>query len=304
MIKKIVNLHASVRNRLENKAKETNRPFAEVLQYYGIERFLYRLSKSKYTESFVLKGALLFKVWDVSNRRATLDIDFLAKYDNQVSKIEVVVRDVCEVFVEDDGLVFDTKTVVGRKIKENDDYSGVRVKFIGFLGRSQISMQLDVGFGDIIYPKAKLIDYPVILNFSAPKLKGYPPESVISEKFEAIVKLGMLNSRMKDFYDIWLMMRQFNFSGANLTEALKRTFNNRKTDLPKQKPLFANEIYDIKADRQMLWKTFLIKNEIKHAPLELGTVAKEIEDFLGKPVAAINNDVEFKKEWIFGDNWK
>lgn len=300
----VTNVQASVRAQLQNKAKETNRPFAEVLQYYGMERFLYRFGQSKYADKFVLKGALLFTAWRILERRTTLDIDFLARYDNQVANIELVVQDICGVFVEPDGLIFDSKTVQGRKIKEDADYEGVRVKFTGFLERSRIPMQIDFGFGDIIYPKTKVIDYPVILNFPKPHLKGYPAESVISEKFEAMIKLGLLNSRMKDFYDIWLMMRQFDFDGANLAEALKRTFGHRKTELPKKRPLFAKEIYDEQSDRQTLWKAFLRKGDIKYAPDRLATIAGEIEDFLIEPLSALNKRIKFTKWWKASGQWK
>ncbi|MDO8747674.1 MAG: nucleotidyl transferase AbiEii/AbiGii toxin family protein [Candidatus Omnitrophota bacterium] len=206
--------------------------------------------------------------------------------------------------VSPDGLIFDAATIKGQKIKEDADYEGVRVKFIGFLERSRIPMQLDVGFGDTIYPEAEIIDYPVILDFPKPHLKGYPAESMISEKFEAMVKLGVLNSRMKDFYDIWLMMRQFDFDGIKLAEALKRTFGHRKTFLPKNEPLFAEEIYDEKSDRQMLWKVFLKKGNIRHAPDKLYTTAKEIEKFLVKPLAVINKDLAFKEEWKAPGPWR
>ena len=304
MKKVVTNIKASIRDRLRNKAKETNRPFAEVLQYYGMERFLYRFGRSKYADKFVLKGALLFTVWQIPERRTTLDIDFLARYDNQVASIETVIRHVCDVSVESDGLIFDAKTIQGRKIKEDADYEGVRVKFMGFLERSHIPMQIDMGFGDIVYPKTKVIDYPVILDFPKPHLKGYPPESVISEKFEAMIKLGLLNSRMKDFYDIWLMMRQFNFNGSNLVEALKRTFEHRKTNIPAGNPLFVEEIYDEKSDRQILWKAFLRKGNIKHAPEKLAITAKEIENFLIKPLEAINKAQEFVGEWKALEQWK
>jgi hypothetical protein len=304
MKKDITNIKASVRALLQNKASQTNRPFAEVLQYYGMERFLYRFSRSKYSDKFVLKGALLFTVWQIPERRTTLDIDFLARYDNHVASINSVIKDVCRVPVDPDGLTFDSKTVRGYKIKEDADYEGVRVKFTGFLERSRIPMQIDVGFGDIVYPRTKVIDYPVILSFPKPRLKGYPPESVISEKFEAMVKLGLLNSRMKDFYDIWLMMRQFDFTGTNFSEALKRTFKQRKTDLPKGRPLFAEEIYDEKSDRQTLWKAFLRKNDIRHAPGELMNTAKEIEGFLIDPLAAIDKDHKFEKGWRAPGPWR
>lgn len=304
MKREVKNIEASVKAQLQNKAKETNRPFAEVMQYYGMERFLYRFSKSKYADKFVLKGALLFAVWQIPDRRTTLDIDFLARFDNEVTTIEKVMKEVCNISVDPDGLNFDSQTVKGMKIKEDADYEGVRVKFTGFLDRARIPMQIDVGFGDIVYPKTKVIDYPVILDFPKPHLNGYPQESVISEKFEAMIKLGLLNSRMKDFYDIWLMMRQFKFKGANIASAIKKTFNNRKTDIPNKKPLFANEIYDEKSDRQTLWSAFLKKGDIQHAPETLSATAKEIENFLIEPIMALNENGNCDKTWKSPRGWE
>ncbi len=276
----IKNIEASVKARLHNKAEETNRPFAEILQYYGMERFLYRFSQSDYAGQCILKGALMFTVWDVPARRTTVDIDFLARFDNQVKNIEAVIRDVCKIKVPADGLVFNAKTVEGQRIKEDADYEGVRVKFLGFLEKSEIPMQIDVGFGDVIVPKPSTIDYPTILNFPAPHLQGYTFESVVSEKFEAIVKLGQVNSRMKDFYDIWLMMRQFDFDDSQLTKAIKTTFQNRKTPLPAVPPFFSPEIYDEKSGQALMWKAFLKKGQIKTAPEGLREVAVTIEKFL------------------------
>ena len=304
MKKDIINIQASVRARLQNKAKETNRPFSEVLQYYGMERFLYRFSKSQYARQFILKGALMFTAWNIPQRRTTLDIDFLARFDNQIGSIEKVIKDICRIKVVSDGLVFDPETVKGMRIKEDADYEGVRLKFVGFLERARIPMQMDIGFGDIVYPRPKIFDYPVILDLPKPHLKGYPLESVVSEKFEAMVKLGLLNSRMKDFYDIWLMMRQFDFNGLNLTEALKRTFEHRKTVLPQKRPLFAEEIYYDKSDRQTLWMAFLRKGDIKHAPDKLSVTAKEIEKFLIKPLDAIHKGIEYKKTWKASETWR
>lgn len=304
MRKEVTNINASIRERLQNKSQDTGRPFAEVLQYYGMERFLYRFSQSKYMDKFVLKGALMFIVWDVPERRTTLDIDFLANYDNQITEIEKVMKDVCRISVQVDGLIFDAETVKGQKIKEDADYEGVRVRFLGFLDRSRISMQIDVGFGDVLYPKPKEIDYPVILDLPKPHLKGYASETVVSEKFEAVVQLGVLNSRMKDFYDIWLMMRQFDFDGSQLAEALKRTFAHRKTLFPQGKQLFVEEIYDEKSNHQTLWKTFLSKGNIKHAPDKLSTLARGIEAFLVKPIDAINKGQDFNSEWKAPGPWK
>jgi len=282
--KDIANIAASIRARLQNKATEANRPFAELLQYYGMERFLYRLSRSGYAGKFVLKGALMFTVWQVPDRRTTLDIDFLASCGNSVSSVEDIVRKVCSVTVVPDGLTFDAASVRGQKIKEDADYEGVRVKFLGLLERARIPMQLDVAFGDAVYPGPKMIEYPAILDLPRPHLKGYPVESMISEKFEAMITLGLLNSRMKDFYDIWLLMRTFDLSEARLAEAIRKTFIRRKTPLPAGRPLFSEEIYDESSDRQMLWNAFLNKSGIVHAPIKLSAVATEIEALLLKAI--------------------
>ena len=300
----IKNIEGSVRAKLDNKRKELNIPFLEILRTYAMERFLYRLSKATFASDFVLKGALLFTAWKVNERRTTLDIDLLAHYSNQIAAIEKVVRDVCAVDVTPDGLRFEPATVIGAKIKEDADYEGVRVKLGAFLGKARIPMQIDFGFGDTVYPNPKMITYPVILDLPSPKLKGYAPETVVSEKFEAMVQLGALNSLMKDFYDIWLLMRRFEFQGEVLTEALKRTFAQRKVELPQGSNLLADEIYDEESDRQTLWKAFLTKSGIKHAPDKLATVAKEIEKFLVEPLSSLNKGIKFSKEWKAPGPWK
>lgn len=304
MKNEITNIKASVRARLQNKARETGKPFAEILQYYGMERFLYRFSCSEYVNKFILKGALMFTVWDIMERRSTMDIDFAANYDNRVKAVEKVIKDVCRVSIADDGLEFDTHAVRGQKIKEDADYEGIRIKFTGFLGRAKIPMQIDMAFGDRIYPNPMTIEYPVILDMPIPNLKGYPAESVVSEKFEAMVKLGSLNSRMKDFYDIWLLMRSFDFNGTKLARALKRTFEYRKTLFPEKTLLFDEGIYDEKSDRQELWKAFLKKNDIKNVPDKLNTIARQIDGFLREPIEALERSQKFDKCWSARGFWK
>ena len=303
MIKEIKNIEDSVRARLQNKRKEAGIPFQEILRNYAMERFLYRFSQAEFADKFILKGALLFTAWRVPERRTTLDIDLLANWSNQIAEIEKVVKGICTIKVTPDGLNFGPDSVSGAKIKEDADYEGVRVKFLGFLGKSRIPMQIDFGFGDKIYPPPKKIEYPVILDFPVPRLKGYAPETVVSEKFEAMVQLGSLNSRMKDFYDLWLLTRRFDFKGENLVEALKKTFDHRKRPLPQESPLFVKEIYDEQSDRQKLWMAFLRKGQIKHAPEKLYETAKVIEKFLIKPIEAIGAGEKFAKEWKAPGPW-
>lgn len=300
----ITNLPASVRSRLQNKAKETGRPFAELLQFYGMERFLYRLSHSRHANTFILKGALMFTVWQVPHRRTTLDIDFLARSDNHIAHMEKTIRDVCVEPVQPDGLMFDPQTIRAERIRENADYEGVRIKLIGFLDHSRIPVQIDIGFGEIVYPKPVRINYPVLLDFPGPRLHGYTIESVVSEKFEAMVKLGILNTRMKDFYDVWLMIRQFNFKGQDLSEALQRTFNHRKTSLPEHEPLFEQAFYEEKSDRQMLWKTFRRNSGFDTVPEKLSVVVTDIEGFLVRPLAVIHNNLDFYEIWKAPGPWK
>ena len=294
---KVKNIKASVYAKLRNKAKEANKPFAEILQYYAMERFLYRLTKSKYSSSFILKGALMFSIWKIPERRSTVDIDIEGYFDNDIITVENLVKEVCTISVEDDGLVFSPDTVKGEIIKKESDYKGIRVRFIGFLDRSKIFMQIDIAFGDSVYPAPKEMEFPVMLGMQKPKLKGYPIESVISEKLEAIIKLGAVNSRMKDFYDIWIISKNFDLSGKILIKSILKTFEHRKTPLPNTRPFFDREIYNSKSDRQTLWKAFINKNEFANVPKELNMIALEIEDFLIEPLGSLNQDFEFTKKW-------
>ncbi len=224
------NVAASVHQRLLNVARETGKPFIEVLQYFAMERLLYRLSCSGHKDSFVLKDALLFRVWDVPDSRATRYIDFLAFLDNSPENLAAIFREVCSI-EGDDGLVFNPDSINARTIKEDADYEGVRVRFRGLLGKAKVTMQVDIGFGDKVHPNVVQADYPVLLDLPAPSLRMYPPETVAAEKVEAMVHLGSLNSRMKDFYDVWRLSQQFEFDDAVLSEAIRQTFDNRGTTL-------------------------------------------------------------------------
>ncbi len=189
-----INLAASVQARLQNRARATKRPFSELLQYFAMERFLYRLSTTPHRAHFVLKGALMLHVWDAPLARATKDVDFLGRLDNSLENLERVIREVCTADVEPDGLVFDAATVKTERIKEDADYEGVRIRFVCLLGRARVTMQLDVGFGDVVTPGAQNITYPALLDFPAPSLTGYPRETVVAEKFQAMVYLRTVTS--------------------------------------------------------------------------------------------------------------
>jgi hypothetical protein len=220
---------ASVHQRLLNKAKETSRPFNELLQHFAIERFIYRLSKSPYADRFLLKGALMFSAWVGPGTRPTMDIDLLGKIDNSLEVIEAAMKNVCKMKVVADGMDFHSESVTAVRITEDAEYKGVRVRLRSSLGNARITLQIDIGFGDVIVPGPSKVVYPALLDFPPPELSGYTMESTIAEKFQAMVVLGVLNSRMKDFYDIWFLSSTFDFRGETLAKALEKTFETRNT---------------------------------------------------------------------------
>ena len=210
------NIPASIRQRLLNKSRAEHRPLNELLQYYAIERFLYRLSKSAHADRFILKGALMLRVWNSPEIRPTMDIDMLGRTANDEAGIIRQIKEILDVVAEPDGIIFNPESIQSERITEDSDYEGIRITFMGELDSAEIHMQIDIGFGDIVFPDPELLSIPTLLDLPEPKLLCYSMESAIAEKFEAMVKLGVLNSRMKDFYDIWLLSRRFDFEGAKL----------------------------------------------------------------------------------------
>lgn len=297
------NVAASVRARLTNRARADERPFQELLQYYGLERFLYRLSKSEYSDRFVLKGALMLRVWNAPMTRPTRDIDFLGYTENSIHSLEEIVRAICALEVEHDGLDFDPQGVIGERIKEDADYEGVRIKFTGSLERAKIPMQLDIAFDDVVFPGVEESAYPSLLGFPAPILRVYPRETVVAEKFQAMVYLGTINSRMKDFYDVWLLSRRFGFDGATLAEAISRTFANRETKIDLDPVCFRSDFFGT-SPAATQWKAFLTKAPGVEAPSTLAEVAGQLRDFLLPVVQAVGKGQLFEQRWDAPGPWK
>lgn len=297
------NLAASIRQRLLNEARETDRPFNEVLQYFAMERFLYRLSKSDHADKFVLKGALMFTVWQAPVMRPTMDIDLLGITDNDVDAIITIVKDICRQDVEPDGLVFDAAAIEGERIVEDADYAGVRVRFRGTLGTARITMQLDIGFGDVVVPKPEAVDYPAILDLPAPCLRGYSRESAVAEKFEAMVKLGVLNSRVKDFFDIWLLSRQFDFDGTTMAQALTETFATRGTMIPAA-PVALTGAFANDASRQAQWQAFIRRSRLQNVPGSFPEIVEAVADFLGPITKALAAGESFQGAWKAPGLWR
>lgn len=297
-----VNLAASVHARLQNQARATNRPFQELLQYYAMERFLYRLSQTPHRSRFVLKGALMLYVWDAPLARATKDVDLLGRLDNSLENLGRVVREMCAAEVEADTMVFEPDTVKTERIKEDADYEGVRVRFVGFLGKARVAMQIDIGFGDVVTPGAETITYPTLLDFPAPQLAGYPRETVVAEKFQAIVYLSTLNSRMKDFYDVWLLASQSAFDGALLVRAIAATFANRGTAIDVAPIAFTPDFTE-QASTLSQWTAFRSKLPNTECPETLAEVVMFLAEFLMPVARACAEGKRFDQRWSPGGPW-
>jgi Nucleotidyl transferase AbiEii toxin, Type IV TA system len=251
------NVAASVRQKLPSLSKERGEEFQFILSEYAIERLLYRIGCSKHSERFVLKGAKLFSLWADQPHRATWDLDLLSKADSSVEKLGQAFHEICVASVEDDGLMFDAGSIRGEEIRADEEYQGVRLKMIARLARAQIPVQVDIGFGDIITPAPALQVYPTLLNFPAPEILTYSRETVVAEKLEAMVSLGVINSRIKDFFDIRELALRFEFNGKDLTHAVAATFRRRRTEIPKETPLALSEDFLHQPGRQAQWKAFV-----------------------------------------------
>jgi predicted nucleotidyltransferase component of viral defense system len=293
---------ASVHQRLLNEARKTGRPFNELLQYFAMERLLFRLSRSPHGEKFVLKGALMLVTWKVSLTRPTRDIDLLGEVSNDVDGIVRIVQQVCRQEVEPDGLAFDATSVAGERIAEEAEYEGVRVRFRGSLGTAKVSMQIDVGFGDAVVPGPVSVDYPTILDLPAPRIRGYTRESLVAEKFHTMVRMGLLNSRMRDFFDVWVLSRRFDFEGELLASAVRETFERRGREIDPQ-PLALTDEFALDEGKASQWRGYLRKSRLEGVPADLVDVVGAIADLLGPLAEALHEGREFKGRWRAPGPW-
>lgn len=293
---------ASVRSHLRRRAREAGRTYMSIQQYYAMEKFLLRLSKSKYAETFILKGALLLRVFGIGEMRTTKDIDLAGSIAEIVSDAESVIRScLLETEIEEDGLSFDLESIRGEEIREHQSYGGIRVKFEAFLGSAEINMQIDIGFGDAITPRPVLIEVPQLFDEEHISIKGYTLESAIAEKFEAMVTLDMANSRMKDFYDIWFLCTTQPFKMENLSEAIHATFKRRKTDIPTDIPTALTP--DFADAKQQNWQGFLKKNDILGTDLAMHDVIKLLNDFLLPVIRQLRLEESTTMKWSPAEGW-
>jgi hypothetical protein len=225
-----------VRRRLRLRADELGLDFQQAIQYYAMERFLFRLSQSAWSDRFIVKGALMLRVWDAAVARPTRDIDFLGRIENTPEAVREAVHECLAVAVADDGLEFSEEIEVTQAMLD-DRYPGLRVKIRGDLAGARFTMRLDIGVDDAVVPAPGWVDYPPLLDAPAPRILAYDPATAVAEKSESIVELGLINSRLKDFYDLWMLAGTLSFDGQGLADALSATFRTRGTELPKETPV-------------------------------------------------------------------
>lgn len=297
------NLAASVRQRLLNRAREKGEDFNLVLTRYTLERLLYRLAQSQYADRFVLKGAMLFAIWADRAYRPTRDLDLLGYGDPSEQALATVFQEICLTDVEPDGLVFDADRIQVTEIREDQEHEGRRVQLVAALANAQIHLRVDIGFGDVVTPEAEEIDYPTLLDFPAPRVWAYPRETVVAEKLQAMVDLGIANTRMKDFYDLWVVAWQFSFSGSSLVEAIRATFARRGTPIPSETPIALTGALAMDPDKATQWKAFLRRSGLEETPVELSQVVTELRAFLIPPLFAAAKDETLTQSWVDGGPW-
>jgi hypothetical protein len=297
------NVAASIRAKLLDRARERKEDFQFMLGRWVAERFLYRLGKSDQREVFVLKGATLFLIWQGKLPRPTRDIDFLGYGSAQIGAVTESIRAVCSIEA-DDGIVFDLAHISGEEIREETEYDGVRVRVPASLDGAKAQLQIDIGFGDAVDPAPVETDFPVMLPMESPRLKTYPPEVVIAEKLQAMVHLGVANSRMKDFFDIWILSREQTFTLSRMRRAVEATFTRRNTPLPSGRPTALTDAFlkdKAKADQ---WKAFLNRMGLPKNLADFDEVGEAIAGFLMAVIEAARSDERDAQEWPAKGPWR
>lgn len=302
----IQNHAASTRQRLLNISRQKQADFTLVLKRYAAERFLYRLGVSEQVDQFVLKGASMFLVWAGEGFRPTKDVDLLSRTSTNQQALRTTIETICTIVYPEDGLEFDVDSIRINDIREDNAYGGLRVKLNAFLGETRIPLQVDVGFGDAITPECEVSDYPILLAENAsPHLWVYPRESFVSEKLEAMVRYGLFNSRMKDFWDVAALAKRFDFDGETLRTAIEETFRRRITPVGERPPIALSPAFYQDPQRVQQWNAFqnnlgeeldLLRNFDEIGELVIAFLKPVYESLLqGQP---------FTLTWLAGGPWQ
>ncbi|MCE5270102.1 nucleotidyl transferase AbiEii/AbiGii toxin family protein [bacterium] len=294
----------SVLDRLLNLSRKNREDYNLVLTRYGIERLLYRLSQTKHADRFVLKGAMLFMLWMNQDYRPTRDIDLLGFGEIDQRMLSDIFREICQVSTVDDGVVFQADSIKVEEIREGEIYQGQRVKIRGNIGNTRLAMQVDVGFGDVIVPEPTEQIFPILLDYPAPRIRIYSRESVIAEKLDAIIVLGLRNSRMKDYYDLWTLVCNFEFGSKTLIEAIRATLVKRGRKLPESLPAGLGEQFAADSSKRTQWKAFIERAIPGRPVLELADVFHRLREFLEIPLCALTGDSFADWHWPPAGPWK
>jgi len=305
MTEKPKNVAASVRQRLLNKARAEQQDFQRLLLRYAVERLLYRLSQSPMRDRFILKGAMLFAVWSPQPFRSTGDLDLLGYGVNDPAGLQAIFGGICRQQVPDDGLVFDADSIQVETLREDEEYRGARIRIDARLGAAVIAVQIDIGYGDAVYPEPQRLDYPCLFeDFPSARIRAYPPETVIAEKLEAMVRFGDLTSRLKDHYDIWVLSRTFPFSQAMLVTAITATFRQRGTVLPSSLPVPLTPAFAVRPDKQAQWDAFLRRTAPVFLPPSFAEVLEDLRRFVEPVILASGDETEVASgQWTPHIGW-
>lgn len=302
MTKPLKDVGASVRSRLLQLAKQRGDDFQLLLTRYANERLLYRLTKSQHASLFLLKGAALFTLWTGHAHRATRDMDLLGFGEPSVERLRAIFTEVVGLEVDDDGIAFDASSLSVNPIREDRLHGGIRLVLIARINNAQVRLQVDVGFGDAVTPEAQVVEFPPLLEFPAPQLRAYPKETVVAEKLEALVQLGLANTRMKDFYDLVALSNLFAFEGQLLADAISATFARRGTTLPTHTPTALTAEFTDDATKNVQWIAFVKKAGITGAA-SLPATMESVELFVGPPLRAASAMQSFGKRWSPPGPW-
>lgn len=292
-----------MRQRLLNVARQRDEDFDLVLTRFALERLLYRLSVSRHADRFVLKGAMLVAVWAPDAFRATRDLDLLARGDNSPEALADVFREVCRVPVPPDGVEFANETVRAEQIREAKSYLGVRAKLEARISGAAIGLQVDVGFGDAVVPSPTSIEYPSVLDFAPAHMQAYTRYGVIAEKLQAIIELGITNTRLKDYFDLYTLASRFELQGPDLVAAIRATFNRRGFPIPEERPAAFSTRFSESPDKVTQWKAFLRRARVHAAASAFPVVVDEVARFVLEPMQAARRQEEFVRRWPPGGPW-
>lgn len=298
------NLAASVAARLLNRARQTGDDFQVLLTSYCLERFLYRLAVSDRRDRFVLKGAMLLRLWSDQPYRATLDIDFLRRGDGAFDAVREDLRAIVATPAPQDAVEFDGERIRIEAIRPEDEYAGTRATLPARCGSARLMLQIDMGIADAVWPAPQTCTYPVLLDFPAPELLAYPREAVVAEKLEAMVVLGDRNSRIKDFFDLHYLATRFAFDRATLAEAVRRTFERRHTPAPEQQPVALTRQYWENPSRPAQVRAFARRARIAVPDGFADECARTLDAFLSPLLADLRQDVRREGTWQSGGPWQ